>query len=219
VRLLAAALAGALLGACAEGDAAEPTREIGSAAGAVQLFAGIPQEGNVLGDPRAPVTLIEFADLRCSHCKHFAEKSLPVIVDRYVRTGKVRVVFHNLPILGQGSVQAARMAEAVGLQGHEFEFVEAFFQDASGPVTDDLLLRIAAEVPGVDASAALSRRTADDITASLAEARSAAERFSIRGTPSFLLGRTGAEPHVVPGARATEPETLTGPIDELLAQP
>jgi protein-disulfide isomerase len=213
-----AALAGALLGACAQGDAAETTGEISSPAEAVQLFAGIPQNGNVLGEPTAPVTLVEFADLRCGHCKHFAEISLPVIVDRYVHAGKVRVVFHNLPILGYPSVQAARMAAAVGLQGHEFEFIELFFHDAEGPITDDLLRRIASEVPGVDASAALGARDTAPVDAALAEAKSVADKFSIEGTPTFLLGKTGAELHAVPTARATKPDTLTGPIDELLAQ-
>jgi protein-disulfide isomerase len=217
-RPLAAALAGSLLGACAEGDAAEPTQEISSPAEAIQIFAGIPQHGNVLGSPSAPVTLVELSDLRCVHCRHFAEISLPVLVDRYVRTGKVRIVFENLPILGQSSVQAARMAAAVGLQGHEFEFVEVFFHEGYGPVNDDLLRRIASEVPGVDASAALSARSSTQVDAALAEAKGVAERHAIYGTPSFLLGKTGAEPHVVPDARATKPETLTGPIDELLAQ-
>jgi protein-disulfide isomerase len=217
-RPLAVALAGALLGACAEGDAAESTGEISSAAEAVQLFAGIPQHGNTLGEPTAPVTLVEFSDLRCSHCRHFAEISLPVIVERYVRTGKVRVVFQNLPILGPPSVQAARMAAAVGLQGHEFEFIEVFFREASGPVTDDLLRRIAAEVPGVDAPAALGARDTAPVDAALAEAKNVADKFSVEGTPTFLIGKTDAALHDIPTARATKPETLTDPIDELLAQ-
>jgi predicted DsbA family dithiol-disulfide isomerase len=131
----------------------------------------------------------------------------------------VRIVFGNLPILGPASVQAARMAAAVGLQNHEFEFIEAFFNEASGPVTDDLLSRIAAEIPGVDAAEALAQLNSDAVTQALRDARTLALQFSISGTPSVLLGKTGQAPTLVTGARATQPATLTGPVDALLAQP
>jgi protein-disulfide isomerase len=220
MRPLFAALAGSLLASCAQGAADdEPTAEVSSPTDAIQLFAGIQQQGNVLGDPAAPVTLTEFSDLRCSHCRDFAKITLPVIVDHYVRTGRVRVVFGNLPILGPASVQVARMAAAVGLQGHLFEFTEVFFRDASGPVTDDLLRRIASEVPGVDVTRALADKDSQAVTDALAEVRGMAQQFSIVGTPSVLLGKTGAEPHIVSGARATLPQTVTAPIDETLAQP
>jgi len=218
-RPLFAALAAALLAACAGSGADEPTAEVSSAADAVQLFAGIPQEGNALGDPAAPVTLIEFSDLRCSHCRTFAQVTLPVLVDRYVRTGRVRVVFGNLPILGQASVQAARMAAAAGLQGHMFEFTEVFFHDATGVVGDDLLRRIGSAVPGLDVNQALADRDSSDVTDALAQVRSFANRFSVLGTPTIMIGKTGTQPHVVDGARAPQPETVTGPIDALLAQP
>ncbi len=216
-RPLAAALAASLLASCAQGAGDEPTAEISSAADAIQLFAGIAQHGNILGDLDAPLTLIELSDLRCSHCRTFAQVTLPVIVDRYVRSGRVRVVFGNLPILGPPSVQAARMAAAVGLQSHLFEFTELYFRDASGPVTDELLTRIASEVPGLDVARALADRSSQVVTDSLAGVRGFADSFSIDSTPSVLLGKTGEVPHVLDGARAPQPETVTGPIDAMLA--
>ena len=216
-RPIAVALAGALLGACAVGAADEPTVEVRDAAW--QGFAGIPQQGNTLGSPSAPVTLVEFSDLRCSHCRDFVDHTLPVLVDRYVRAGRLRIVFENLPILGPGSVQAARMATAVGLQGHQFEFIDAFFHRAPGPVTDDVLRRIAGQVTGVDVAAAMAHRDSTEVDAALTDARSLAQHYAVRGTPTFLLGKTGADPQALPEARAAKPETLTGPIDALLARP
>jgi protein-disulfide isomerase len=146
-------------------------------------------------------------------------QSLPVIIERYVRAGRVRVVFANLPILGQPSVQAARMAVAVGLQGHMFEFIAAFFREGPATVSDDLLSRVAGEVAGVDVAMAMAHRDSSEVTTDLQEARTTAQHFSVLGTPTFLLGKTGAVPQNLPQARATKPETLTGPIDALLAQP
>ena len=104
--LFALALGGVLAGSCAATDDTAD-QMIGVP---WQGFAGVPQQGDVLGAASAPVTLEEFADLRCSHCRDFDEDTLPVLVERYVRAGKLRIVFHNLPILGPASVDAARMA-------------------------------------------------------------------------------------------------------------
>ena len=217
-RPLALALAGALLGACAA-DAAgdEPPVEVREASW--QGFAGIPQQGDELGLPSAPVTLVEFADLRCSHCKMFVDLSLPVLVDRYVRPGKLRIVFHNLPILGPPSVQAARMAVAVGLQGHEFEFIDAFFHRPRGLVTDAALGQIAGQIPGVDVAAAMAARTSPTVEADLADARGLALRLSLEGTPPSSWAGRGPTPASSPTARAEKPETLTVPIEDLLAWP
>lgn len=215
---LTVVLAGGLLGGCASGEGPESAGTMSDTADAAHPFAGIPQQDNVLGDAAAPLTLTEFSDLRCSHCRHFANDTLPVLVDRYVRAGKLRIVFGNLPILGPASIQAARMAAAVGLQGHEFEFIDAFFSGAAGAlVGDDLLKRIAGDVPGVDVEAALAQRDSDAVTTQLADAHKLAVEYKIPGTPSFLLGKTGAEPELLHNVRATKPETLTTQIDALLA--
>jgi protein-disulfide isomerase len=212
------ALAGALLGACVQGESPTDTGAVSEAADGAHLFAGVSQAGDAVGSPTAPLTLVDFSDLRCRHCRDFDEQSLPVLMDRYVRTGRVRVVLANLPILGQSSVDAARMAVAVGLQGHMFEFVAAFFAAAPAVVTDEVLEEIAGTVPGVDVAAALAARKTAAVTEALADTRQLAAQFEVSGTPSFLLGKTGLAPQLVPGARATKPETFTAPIDALLAE-
>jgi protein-disulfide isomerase len=226
-RPLAVALAGALVGACAPAHPDDGIEEAPDAVDAAPIpppsqpesgaLAGIPQQGNVLGSATAPVTLMEFSDLRCSHCRAFVDDSLQVLIDRYVRTGQLRIVFQNLPILGQASVDAARMAAAVGLQGHEFEFVAAFFHRDPGPVTDAALRHVAAQIPGLNVEAAMELRGSPTVDAALADARRLAIKFAIGGTPSFLLGRTGEALHDLASARANKPETLTQPIDALLA--
>ena len=67
------------------------------------LFRGIPQSGPTLGDPGAPVTMIEYADLQCPFCGAYTRDTLPTLVKRYVRTGKVRMELRPITILGPDS--------------------------------------------------------------------------------------------------------------------
>src|SRR5205823_14299963 len=63
-----------------------------SAADVQKLLRGIPQSANVLGSPKAPVTMIEYIDLQCPACQQFETQAMPQLIPRYVRTGKVKVV-------------------------------------------------------------------------------------------------------------------------------
>src|SRR4051794_4535912 len=81
------------------------------------MFAGIPQQGQVLGRANAPVTLVEFADLKCPVCRDYTAQALPTLVSRYVRTGKLRIVMQPQTFVGSppgDSEHAARFALAAG---------------------------------------------------------------------------------------------------------
>ena len=125
-------------------------------------------------------------------------------------------MFGNLPILGESSNRVARLAAAVGLQDHLFELVEVIFTQAPRSFDDASLRRLAAAVPGVDVERAMEDRSSPAVDAILAEARTMAQQFSVHGTPTFLIGKTGSELHVQRSARAALPETLIAPIEALL---
>ena len=57
----------------------------------------ITEDDLVIGDKNAPITIIEYASLSCSHCANFHKNTLPDIKKEYVDTGKVRFVFRNFP--------------------------------------------------------------------------------------------------------------------------
>src|SRR6185436_11108323 len=90
--LAAAAIVAVLVAVTlASPNKSEPAKGKGSGAAATAAFKGIPQSGIALGSPKAPVTMVEFADLQCPFCAEYQRAVFPTILKRYVRTGKVRV--------------------------------------------------------------------------------------------------------------------------------
>lgn len=185
------------------------------------LFEGIPQDGAVLGDPAAPVTITELSDLKCSHCRDFGLESLPVLVERYVRPGRVRLVFHNLPVLGAESQRAARAAVAAGKQDRMWPFIHRFFWDHGGEgpngVDDVFIRRVGGAVAGLDVNRALAERDAPEVSEELAASARLAQEMHVRGVPFFMIGRTGGPARQL-AVRPSEPEAFIDAIEEILAR-
>jgi protein-disulfide isomerase len=197
-----------------------PGKPVPGASRTLALFKGIPQQGVVVGQPSAPVTLVEFGDLKCPSCAIFAAEVLPTIVSRYVRTGKVRLVFRNLDLIGHGSVRAARMAGALGAQNHLWEFIDLMYRNQGAEdspyVTDTYLRALAGAIPGVNVRRALTQRYSTAVSAQIAEAKAQFQAVGFKGTPSFLLSLTGhAGRRFSPSG--LESSSFSGTIDKLLA--
>ena len=199
----------------ASGGAPEQAGKARGAEQAADLYQGIPQQGDELGDASAPVTMVEISDLQCPFCRSFAISTLPAIVERYVRTGQVRIVFYALPALGPDSERAARAADAAGLQDRMFPFVDLFFRnqgrERSGYVTDSFLRRLATDVGGLDVDRVMADRDSEAVTDQIAKAHRMAADLHIQTVPTILVGKTGGELRAV-GAG----ESPTGAIDALL---
>ncbi len=178
-----------------------------------QELAGIPQNELVLGDPSAPVTLVEFGDLQCPVCKGYAEEVIPDVIDSKVRGGEVRIEFRNFTIISEESVPAAAAAIAAGKQGRGWNFIELFYRnqgiERSGYVTDEFLTEIArgAGVPDIAKwdTDRESRRVLSEVSADTAEA----EQLGLGGTPSFAVEG--------PATRGLEPQGTLGSADEIEA--
>jgi protein-disulfide isomerase len=180
----------------------------------LELYEGIPQRGVELGNPSAPYTLTEFADLQCPFCGEYARNALPAVVRRYVRTGKLKLVFRSLKFIGEDSEEAARMAQAAGQQGRLFQFVELVYRnqgaEETGWVDDEYLRRIAAAV-GIDVERAMAARDSAAVTAELDRAIAEGKAAKVESTPWFLIAKAGGKP------RRLEVEALTaGAVTEAL---
>ena len=160
-----------------------------------RLFAGMPQQGIVVGDPAAPVTLVEFVDLQCPFCAQFARSELPQLVRRYVRPGKAKLELRVLTFLGEDSLRAGQVAAAAAEQDLGWQFADLFFANQgpenSGYVTDEFLREIAGGVDGLDADKALADANGAVAAGQLRRATAAAEMLGVNSTPSFYARRGG----------------------------
>jgi protein-disulfide isomerase len=81
----------------------------------------------ILGDPDAPVTIIEYGDYQCSFCTRFYTDVQPVIEQEYVATGKANFVFRDFPFLGQESYAAGEAVECAKELGKFWEYHNALY--------------------------------------------------------------------------------------------
>lgn len=158
-------------------------------------FAGIKQTGNTLGDPNAKGTMMVFADMQCPFCAEFENKAFPPIVDRYVKTGKLNVVFQPISILGSDSVVAAKAVVAAAAQGKLFDYAAAFYanqgQENTGYVNEEFLTKVAQAVPGLNVAKWKADLNSESGTSILTRAQAAAQTARIDSTPSFMVAKTG----------------------------
>jgi protein-disulfide isomerase len=181
------------------------------------LFDGIPQDGITLGDPDAPATLVEFADLQCPFCAEYTTGALPTVIDRYVRSGKLKLQLNVLQFLGPDSEKAAEVAGGAALQNKLWQFTDVFYrnqgQENTGYVTDDFLRTIGEQTPGLDVDAALEGGNPK----MLRDAESEASRLGVNSTPSFFIQKGDGELQPLEVSELT-PEAMTQAIDGALGQ-
>lgn len=200
VLVVALAIVAVLVAISSSGGDDEPERLAGETVAGetevAQRFQGIPQDGLSLGDPDAPATLVEFADMQCPFCADFATDGLPGIIDE-VQAGQARLEFEPLTFIGPDSERMARVIVAAGLQDRAWQVMDLLFinqgQENAGFATDEFLREILGAVDGLDVEQVLEDRDSPAVDEALQDAQVRAARFSIQSTPSFLVGPTGGE--------------------------
>lgn len=181
-------------------------------------LSGIPQDGLVLGSPEARVRLIEYADLQCPACRSYTESLFPDVVDGYVRPGRVKTEFRGLAFIGPDSETALRWVLAAGLQDRLWQLQEALYRNQRGEnagwVTEELLRRLAAEIPGLDADRVLEDADSEEVQALMVESAAQANGAEVRGTPTLAVQVGDEEPtSLEPGSGLSE---ITAALDDAL---
>jgi protein-disulfide isomerase len=146
-------------------------------------------EEMVLGDPNAPVTIIEYASMTCPHCAHFEETTYPELKKRYIDTGKVRLIFREFP-LDPLAAAGAMLARCAGKDKY-FPLIETLFRTqkdwvvAKDPITP--LLNIAKQV-GFTKQSFDQCLSDEKLLAGIEAARqSAADKLGVNSTPTFFI--------------------------------
>lgn len=110
---------------------------------------------NSMGDPNAPVKIVEYADFQCPYCDHFVKDTEQQLIDAYIATGKVYFQFRSFgEFIGTESKRAAEAAYCAGDQGKFWEMHDLIFANQStensGAFTDKRLTAFATKI-GLDA--------------------------------------------------------------------
>jgi protein-disulfide isomerase len=186
---------------------------IDEAAEVDHLLAGIPQQGMVLGDPKAPVHLIEFGDLQCPVCAGFSKEILPPIIENQVKNGEATIEFRNLTIIGPESVPAGAATLAAGQQGRGWNYLDTSYrnqgEERSGYVTDEFMEAVA-KAAGVK-NLAKWNQGRQRLTGEVEKTTEEAGKLGYDATPSFAIEGPGAKGLELLGT----PET-TGAIEEAI---
>lgn len=171
-----------------------------------RALAGIPQNGMLLGDPKAPVTLIEFGDLKCPVCAAFSKEIIPSVIDSKVRSGAARIEFRNFTIIDEQSGPAGAAALAAGEQGRGWNFLEIFYRNQgveTASYADDEFLTAVARAAGVEDIPRWNRdRRSARLSGEVEATTEEAQQLGFTGTPSFAVeGPNGKlEPLGTPGS-------------------
>ena len=158
-------------------------------------------QGNTMGDPNAPVVIVEFSDFQCGYCRQFFLQTESALIEQYVATGKVYFIYRTLgDWLGPGSQLSAEAAYCASDQDMFWEYHDALFVN-QGQVafSSDNLLKLA-DIIGVDMDAfrtcVESYKYRPQVEKDLQDGQAA----GVRGTPSFLINGklvVGAQPFSV----------------------
>jgi len=152
----------------------------------INLTSGSP----VLGSTSAPITIVEFGDYQCEACYHWYHNTRADIIDNYIETGKVNLVFMDLPFLGRDSITAAQATYCADDQGKYWEYHETLynFQEAidNGWASKDRLVSFAFNLDmNLDEfnDCMDSSKYAKRVKANYDES----QRFGAEATPTFLI--------------------------------
>jgi protein-disulfide isomerase len=159
----------------------------------------------VMGNPTAPVTVIEYASMTCPHCAHFQETTFPELKKRYIDTGKVRYIFREFPLdnLAAAAFMLARCSGQLDSSRY-FALVDTMFlQQTTWAVEKPLppLMAIAKQAGFTEKSFNECLENQKILDGIEAVRKRAVDEFKVQSTPTFFIN--GKQ---VPGAI---------PIDEM----
>ncbi len=144
----------------------------------------------ILGDPNAPVTLIEFGDYQCHFCNVHFHNTEHRLLENFIKTGKVKMIFKDFTIIGPDSVNAAHGTHCANDQGKFWEYHDILYNNWTGEnngwASSDNLLRFAQEIElDIDqwSDCMIDERYSQIISNSSKDAR----ELGITGTPAFFV--------------------------------
>ncbi len=155
--------------------------------GTIDTTMGSP----ILGDPLAPITIVEFGDYQCHQCYNWYHNTKPAITTNYIETGKANLVFVDLAFLGRDSPKAAQATYCADDQGMYWEFHNLLYTSQESQIdngwTNTERLKAFAFGMGLDMELFESCLDSGKHSKRVQFNSSQAKEHSIRGTPGFFI--------------------------------
>jgi len=167
----------------------------------------IEQGSPYLGNPSAPITIIDFSDLQCHLCARYVKNTEPMINETYIQTGKAALVFKHLPNRGFDSMGAHLAAQCTNEQGMFWQFHKLLYKNQqaidSGWVNEDNLKKFASQIPGLDIDQFNSCFDSKKYKEFIDNDVKIAHSQGFFDTPSFIIVNStdGSNPEIIRGAQ------------------
>ncbi len=189
------------------GDDDAPSSITGTEEVQAQL-EGVPQAGNVLGDPDAPVEIIEYGDLACPACREASTTTIPEAIDQIVKPGDAKLVFRPIAFISRSSERGALGAEAAGMQDAMWSFVELIYRNQGSEsdqdwLTDELMTD-AVEQLGLDVDQWTADYMGQESEQKFLATESQAQEDEVGVTPTFLIRGPNGEKTVTGAVEVSE---------------
>ncbi len=153
------------------------------------------EQDRVLGKPEAPITIIEYASLTCPHCAHFAADVLPKIKEKWIDTGKAKLILRDFP-LDEAALRAAVVARCAPPERF-YPLVETFFATQDKWVVEQhwkAALQRIAQLAGISKKKFEACAADKKLEDAVAQSRlTAATKFGVDSTPTFFVNGTKFE--------------------------
>ena len=168
--------------------------DMGRTHGTISTAMGSP----ILGDPAAPITIVEFGDYQCHQCYNWFHNTKPAIVEDYIETGKANLVFVDLAFLGRDSPIAAQASYCAEDQEMYWEYHNTLydFQESKidGGWANSERLKAFASSLGLDMDLFNSCLDSEKYSKRIQYNVQQARDHGVRGTPGFfIVGPDGQE--------------------------
>ena len=161
----------------------------------------------ILGDPDAPITLVEFGDYQCHYCNVFFQSIEEDIIKNYVETGKVKIIFKDYNIIGPDSINASHGAHCANEQELFWEYHDILYSNWEGENNgwaSSNNLRIFAEEINADVDKWTECMNEKKHSKVIIDSNNDAKSLELTGTPAFFVINSNGEVSKLFGAQPFE---------------
>jgi len=175
-----------------------------------QIFQVSLDDDPLKGDPNAPVTIVEFSDFQCPFCSRFFQQTLPLLDKNYIETGKVNLVYRDMPLdnLHTNARPASIAAECADEQGNFWEYHDILFanqgqwQRLPSAELATTFVGYASDLK-IDTASFESCMSSPDMADEVNKDYLEGGQYGVTGTPTFFIGNekdgfiklVGAQPY------------------------